>query len=110
MYNKQRKYKTGLSINQSTEGETIETKVERILNNKEPITDGAPEIYTERENGIQPAYNIRTDRWEIAVDAMDKVDGSYKAKREEKAKTKEAKIIELKQEIDGGAESTQGTN
>ena len=31
-----------------SEGETIETKVARIVQNKEPITDGAPMIYTEK--------------------------------------------------------------
>ena len=55
------------------EGETIEQKINRVVNNKEPITDGAPIIYTERKAGVQPAYNIRTDRFEIAIEAMDKV-------------------------------------
>lgn len=55
------------------EGETIEAKVKRITENKEPITDGAPLIYTKREDGVLPGYNIRTDRWEVAQAAMDKV-------------------------------------
>lgn len=76
--------KTTLKINKSVEGETIETKVERIINNKEPIKDGAPMIYTERKDGVKKAYNIRTDRWIEAVDAMDKVEKSYKARREDK--------------------------
>lgn len=53
------------------EGEYIEEKVRRITENGEPIGDGAPIIYTERKDGINPAYNIRTDRWEIAQDAME---------------------------------------
>ena len=36
---------TKLRINQSVEGETIEMKMRRIVDNKEPITDGAPLIY-----------------------------------------------------------------
>lgn len=55
------------------EGETIETKVKRITENNEPITDGAPIIYTNRDDGVLPAYNIRTDRWDIAQEAMDAV-------------------------------------
>ena len=51
-------------------GESIEHKVRRIVNNKEPIKDGAPLIYTERKDGVQPSYNIRTDRFEVAVEAM----------------------------------------
>ena len=31
------------------EGESIENKVRRITENNEPITDGAPIIYTNRE-------------------------------------------------------------
>lgn len=58
--------KTQLSVNKSIEGETIEQKCERIESNKEPITDGAPIIYTERNSGVAPQYNIRTDRFEIA--------------------------------------------
>lgn len=78
---------TQLSINTSTEGESIEQKIFRIVNNKEPIKDGAPLIYQERKEGIRPSTNIRTDRFEIAVEAADKVAKSYKARREEKAKT-----------------------
>lgn len=52
------------------EGETIEEKVRRVVETKEPIEDGAPLIYTPKEDGVIAAYNIRTDRWEIAQDAM----------------------------------------
>ena len=61
--------------------ETIETKVARITQNKEPITDSAPIIFTEKKDGVLPAYNIRTDRFDIALEAMDKI-GRSKAKRE----------------------------
>ena len=64
---------------QTKEGECIEEKVRRITENGEPIEDGAPIIYTERKNGVNPAYNIRTDRWEIAQDAMEQV-GNNKSK------------------------------
>lgn len=55
------------------EGESIETKCARILQDKEPITDTAPTIYTAKEDGVLPAYNIRTDRFDIAMDAYDKI-------------------------------------
>ena len=71
------------------EGETIETKVNRIVNNGEPITDGAPIIYTERKDGVLPEYDIRTDRWDIAIDAMDKVNMDRFAKRENKVDMKD---------------------
>ena len=67
------KNNSSLCINQSYEGESIETKVERIVTNNEPISDGAPLIYTERKEGVLPQYDIRTDRWDIAVEAMGRV-------------------------------------
>lgn len=88
-----------LSINFSYEGETIETKVRRITENKEPISDGAPVIYTDRKDGTKPEYNIRTDRWEIALDAMDYVNRSRTAKRMEVVK-KESSNDEPKQATD----------
>lgn len=66
------------------EGETIETKVNRIVNNGEPIKDGAPIIYTERKDGVLPEYDIRTDRWDVAIEAMDKVNMDRMAKRKNK--------------------------
>ena len=64
------------------EGEQIEEKVRRIVNNNEPITDGAPIIFTEKKYGVLPEYNIRTDRWDIALDAMTKMEMARKAKKE----------------------------
>ena len=61
-------------------GERIETKVKRITENNEPITDGAPIIYTNRDDGVLPAYNIRTDRWDIAQQAMEAVNQANLAK------------------------------
>ena len=57
---------------ESREGETIEAKVRRIMNNNEPISDQAPLIYTERKDGINPDYDIRSDRFDYALDAMSK--------------------------------------
>lgn len=103
MYKKKIKYaKGGLKINNSTQGETIEQKVERILDNKEPIKDGAPLIYTDRKDGVQAGYNIRTDRWEVAVEAMDKVAKTKAAQRENRVKMEIVK--------DSVAEPIQGTN
>jgi len=72
----------GIKINNAREGETIEQKVNRIVNNKEPIKDGAPLTYTERKDGVMKGFNIRTDRWEVAVEAMDKVNKTAIAKRD----------------------------
>ena len=71
------------------DGETIETKVKRITENNEPITDGAPIIYTNRDDGVLPAYNIRTDRWDIAQQAMEAINQANLAKSKNYGKVKE---------------------
>ena len=77
------------------EGETIEQKVNRIVNNNEPITDGAPIIFTERKDGVLPEYDIRTDRWDIAITAMDKVN-TDKIARLQSVEIYEGETIEQK--------------
>ena len=49
---------TSININNSVEGETLETKCRRIIDNKEPITDSAPIIYTERKDGVMAGYAV----------------------------------------------------
>jgi len=80
------KQRTTLKVNNSVEGETIEQKIRRIVENNEPISDTAPIIYTERKDGVLPAYDIRTDRFDIAIEAMDKVTKTTIAKRDEAPK------------------------
>ncbi len=93
-----------------TRGETMEMKVERMISNQEPIKDGAPDIYTERKDGVQAGYNIRTDRFEVAADAMDAVHKSNLAKRDSVGKP-EALIVDIEPTIeDSGAESIGGTS
>jgi hypothetical protein len=58
-------------------GENIITKIERIMDEGEPIEDTAPLIYTPKKNGVEPQYDIRTDKWAIAMQAMDRV-AAYK--------------------------------
>ena len=55
-----------------------------------PVTISTPLIYTERKEGVIPAYDVRTDRFEIAIEAMGKVVKSNVAKREQAAAKKAA--------------------
>ena len=117
-YRYRKAVKSQLKSVEVVEGEPIELKIERIVSNKEPISDGAPSIFTERKEGVLSAYNIRTDRWEVASEAMDKVSGSIQAKRDGKGKVAEAKDgekekgkvveLEVKKEV-SEAKTTEGT-
>lgn len=110
MYKYRRQSKSLINNPVTNEGEPIEIKVRRMVENKEPIKDGAPLLYTDRKEGVMAAYNIRTDRFEIATDAMDKVTKSKIAKREEPIKDsveeKTAKIVDMSK--NGGAEPVPG--
>ena len=52
----------------------------------EVISDGADLNYTERKDGVRAEFDIRTDRFEHAIDAMERVTKSHIAKREERLK------------------------
>lgn len=61
-----------------TEGESIEKKIERMVDSQEPIGETAPIVYTKKSDGVIAAYDIRTDKWDVALDAMNKVNGKRK--------------------------------
>lgn len=72
-----------------TRGESIESKVRRIVEEKEPIKDGAPIIFTERKDGVLAAYNPRTDRFEIAIEAVEKIRKADVARKKDVGKKEE---------------------
>lgn len=71
MKRKKIEYRSVLKGGETFEGETIEERVRRITLTGEPIKDGAPIIYTEKADGVLPQYNIKTDKWDVAVEALD---------------------------------------
>lgn len=87
---------TALRVNNSTEGETIENKVERIMTNNEPITDQAPVIYTERKHGVMPEFDIRTDRFDLALEATGHIAKSAVIKRMKAIAEREGKTFDIK--------------
>lgn len=60
------------------EAEPREVKLRKIINGEASnMEDGVfPTIYTEKKDGVRPEYDIRTDRFEVAIDAMDKINRS----------------------------------
>lgn len=61
--------------NLAYQAEPREVKLRKIINGESnDMEDGVfPIIYTEKKDGVQPEFDIRTDRFEIAVDAVDKI-------------------------------------
>lgn len=93
-----------LEVDNSREGVSLENRLEKMLANGEMIKGEAPLIYTGKKEGVQPAYNIRSDRFDIAIDGMDKINKSYTARRESKAK------MDVVPDDNSEAETIQGTN
>lgn len=64
--------------NLSYQAEPREVKLRKIINGESnDMEDGVfPTIYTEKKDGVRPEYDIRTDRFEVAIDAIDKINQS----------------------------------
>ena len=60
------------------QAEPREVKLRKIISGESSnMEDGVfPTIYTEKKDGVMPEYDIRTDRFEVAIDAMDKINKS----------------------------------
>lgn len=64
--------------NLTYEAEPREEKLRKIISGEASnMEDGVfPTIYTEKKDGVRPEYDIRTDRFEVAIDAIDKINQS----------------------------------
>lgn len=64
--------------NLTYQAEPREVKLRKIISGEaNNMEDGVfPTIYTEKKDGVQPEFDIRTDRFEVAIDAMDKINQS----------------------------------
>lgn len=62
-----------ITVNNCYEAEGLEEKLRRITETNEPIEDVSPIIYTDKKNGVMPEYNIKTDRFEVAMEAVGKI-------------------------------------
>lgn len=60
------------------QAEPREVKLRKIINGESnSMEDGVfPTIYTEKKDGVLPEYDIRTDRFEVAINAIDKINQS----------------------------------
>jgi len=88
-------------IEMTEKGETLIKKIQRILDENEPLTDGAPTIYTPKQAGVRDDCNIRTDKWALAMDAMDRVNNYKLNEYLKKGETEAPKAAENQPE--GGA-------
>lgn len=64
--------------NLAYQAEPREVKLRKIISGEaNNMEDGVfPTIYTEKKDGVKPEFDIRTDRFEVAIDAIDKINQS----------------------------------
>lgn len=80
MYTKRKIIPTQLRNTPTETGESIEETLRRLTANNEPIPENVPRIFTDKKDGVIPDYDIRTDRFDVAMQARDKYAASEIAK------------------------------
>lgn len=89
--------------NLTYEAEPREVKLRKIISGESSnMEDGVfPTIYTEKKDGVQPEFDIRTDRFEVAIDAIDKINQSVANQiAKSKGETEAIKDFETKVKTD----------
>lgn len=99
--------RTNLSINKSYVAESLEMKLARMKSNKEPINAEAPLIYQNRNEGVDPMMDIRTDPWELHVENMHTYAEQKDLQRADKAKVIDLKTADATAEASGGSGEAQ---
>jgi len=75
-------------VNDTVEALTLEETIAQMMETGEGIEDSVTMAYQERSDGLAPEYDIRTDRFDVALEASDKVSKSIIAKREQRQNEK----------------------
>jgi len=97
-----------ISRNTSKQGEPIEQKMARLKTSKQPIKEGIkPIIYQDRNEGIHPGFNIKTNKMEVALEATDALAKARQAKRSHKPQNGKPESTDGTQN-DAGGEGTTG--
>lgn len=113
MYKKVNANPGRIKCNNAIDGRTIESQIAEITQNKGEVPVETELIYTPKEDGVLPGYNIRTDRFEVAVEAVDKIEASRQARRDNagKPQSKEEPKEEPKEDkTKGSKESKESTD
>lgn len=95
-----------LKINNSYEAKSLEQQLRAVMAGEKIETSGKALIYTERKEGVRPETNIKSDRFELAQEAIDYVNKTNIAKRDAFAKAEG----EAGKTTTSNGETTQGTN
>lgn len=89
---------------ESYEGQSIEERCKKLVETGEPIKDTSPLIFTPKDKGVMPQYDVRANKWDIAQDAMDKVNKERIAKGQQPP----SEEVKMKDTAQGGASKDAG--
>lgn len=78
------------------EVESMTQKLRKITETDQPIKEEMPTIYTEKKDGVMPAYDIRTDRFEVARIAMEKMGAVEASEVAKSGEAQETETVESK--------------
>lgn len=92
-------------LNEVVEGESIERKMEKILEGKEKVELTRSPVYQQRRDGVQPEYNIRTNKMEILQEAVSTATQKYFEARDLRGKIRHGELNPDDSEISHGGES-----
>lgn len=68
--------------NETYEAKSIETMLAERMEGQDIEMGGKALLYTEKKDGVIPETNIRSDRWDLAMMALDSVERSRIARRD----------------------------
>lgn len=94
LYNKTKFHSLKLKGNDYFEAKTLEQELEQALHEKRPIEKNAigSIFYTRKQHGVLPECDIRTDRFDLAQHAMEKL--AENAKKARATKLQQGEIID----------------
>ena len=74
-------HSTQITVVLDQKGESIEEMLRRVRDSKEPIQANAKMLYFDRKDGVMPFCDIRSDRFDYAMKATNKLHATAYAQR-----------------------------
>lgn len=82
MHKPNKREKTSLRVSKIQEGETMEHKMQRMMQQGADVNDVTELIFTERKEGVIPETDVRNEAWDVAVEATDAASRDHLTKRD----------------------------
>jgi hypothetical protein len=98
------KRNNNLKVNNSYSAESLERTIERRLSNGDDLNDKVNLLFYDVSDGVMPGTNVRTDRFDVALDGMTMIEKTKKASGLSVVKKDDNKTSESKKSEDNGVD------